>query len=633
MRRNSIRSAAFTAVRMAHRWPWRPGAAGLGLVSAGWGLTELGVDQAVYAIPGGLTLTVGVSGWWWLRHVARPHSTKALVARRTYLAERSGGVATRLDVIEHAGVSVLRRKAPVLRPSLAGLSWWQRRRLDPRAVGVEVARLGWGLAGESVWSSCEDVTMRVAGPRSGKTTALICHGLDAPGALLTTSTRLDLAQGVHATRAEHGRVFVFDPAGIVDPAKVTLVRWRLLAGCEDFTTAQRRANALIPPNIDRSSDGERWDLRARLLLGLLLHAAAVSGRGMNAVRRWAPGGAEAFEEVRDALRAIPKGGAERLDEWREYCATNDKTRTSISNTMGAAVAWVSDDTARAIGDPRPDDPALIDLRAFITRGETLHLVGDGDADTGSRYAPLVSALTAEVAHVARRLAVEQGGRLDPPLTMILDEAGIATRLPLDRWSADMGGRGITLHISVQSFAQLRQTWGVDGSEALRGNVGTLLVYGGSTSAADLRDIASLIGEHLAQLDADDKRYIPVLTPAEIRAMGEWDAVILRRGMRVFVGHTPHVLERRRAPKPVTLTRPLGTHRPDRITTGELEALFTTNPDSADGAAGIDRNGGRPVDERNRDAGRDDGRPGDGGRSRDARRGDGGRGRGVDGGGR
>ena len=91
MHRNTIRTAAFTAVRMAHRWPWRPGAAGLGLTTIGVGLTELGLDQAVYAIPGGLSLTAGVSGWWWLRHVARPHSTKALVARRTYLAERSGG--------------------------------------------------------------------------------------------------------------------------------------------------------------------------------------------------------------------------------------------------------------------------------------------------------------------------------------------------------------------------------------------------------------------------------------------------------------------------------------------------------------------------------------------------------------
>ncbi|MFA5712520.1 type IV secretory system conjugative DNA transfer family protein, partial [Mycolicibacterium sp.] len=612
MRKNLVRTSAFSAVRMAHRWPWRPGGGGLAVAAVGAELAHLGLDQAVYAVPGGLTVTGAVTGWWWLRHVAAPHTTKAAVARRAYLSERAGGTAGRLDVMEHAGPGVLLREAGVLRPSLRDLSARDRRRLDPREVGVEVARLGWRLPrnkrlpGTSVWSSCEDVTLRIAPPRCGKTTALSCHGLDAPGALLTTSTRLDLAGDVHTIRSERGPVWFFDPVGIIDPAKGTPVKWRVLSGCSDFTVACRRASAMIPPDVTRSGVDNDWHLRAQLLLGMLLHAAAIGGRDMNAVRRWSDGehprrASEPpgiFEEVRDVIMARGDAGASsKVDEWRNYCKTNDRTRTSTSSTMAAAVAWVSDDRARAIGDPRPDDPNRLDIRKLVTQGETLHLVGDGDVDTGSRFAPLVGALTAEVAHVARRVATESGGRLDPPLTMILDEAGIITKLPLDRWTADMGGRGITLHISVQSFAQLRQTWGPDGSEALRGNVATLLIYGGSNSADDLRDVSDLIGHRLAQVDADDRRMVPVIPPSEIHNLGKWEAVVLRRGMRVFVGRTPSILERRPgdrlgwvldrlkidqralgfAPKPVPLelTTPAPKILDDeaKIETGELEAML------------------------------------------------------------
>ena len=130
-------------------------------------------------------------------------------------------------------------------------------------------------------------------------------------------------------------------------------------------------------------------------------------------------------DLRDALRARGDAGASsKIDEWWSYCATNDRSRTSTSMTMTAAVAWVSDDHARTIGDPRADDPGLRDIRKLITEGQTLHLIGDV-TDGGSRFAPLVGALTAEVAHVARRVATESGGRLDPPLTMVLDEAGIS----------------------------------------------------------------------------------------------------------------------------------------------------------------------------------------------------------------
>jgi hypothetical protein len=115
-----------------------------------------------------------------------------------------------------------------------------------------------------------------------------------------------------------------------------------------------------------------------------------------------------------------------------------------------ALAWLTDSRAAAVGDGGED---RFEVRALLDQAGTLYLLGAEDGVV----APLIAALTAEIAHQARTMAAGmRGGRLDPPLTIALDEAALVCPVPLDRWTADMGGRNITIHISVQSRAQLRQ---------------------------------------------------------------------------------------------------------------------------------------------------------------------------------
>src|SRR4029450_5507536 len=101
-------------------------------------------------------------------------------------------------------------------------------------------------------------------------------------------------------------------------------------------------------------------------------------------------------------------------------------------------------------------------------------------------APLVAALTGHIARQARQLAgVQPHGRLDPPLTLALDEAARLCPVPLGQWTADMGGRGVTIHIAVQSRAQLEQRWGREGAAAILNNAATRLVYRGTREPGDL----------------------------------------------------------------------------------------------------------------------------------------------------
>ena len=581
-RRGSLRTLGFSAVRMAHRWAWRPGLAGLGTALFGWLVTAMDWPHAGHRFTAaGLAVLFAVTAWW-TRHVVRPHTTKAAIVRRSELDQRCGGVATVLDIAEHAGPKALRLKAPVLRPSTRSLSRWAQRRLDPRELGVLVATTGWGLWGQQVWSSCEDASLRIGGPRTYKTISLACHAEDAPGALVTTSTRLDLAEMVHAMRSARGVVHVFNPAGL--GGLPSTLRWRVLSGCEDFANAQRRAADLIPPS---TGDTERWDTQARRILALLLHAAAVSGRSMRDVVRWAgDSSATTQTEVSEALMLpeprhghgtaaatgalLGEAARDRVAAMRAFWQTNDRTRTSITTTMSVPLAWMSDDRARVLGDADPGDPLLIDITELIDRGQTLHLIGHEDHTTLS---PLIAALVAEIAHAARTLAADRpGGRLDPPLTLVLDEAAIAAPVPLDRWTADMGGRGVPIHISVQSLAQLRERWGDNRAAAILANVATFLVFGGSPSAEDLRDISLLTGEHRMQVigtdhdeHTDDRpdggrrgrgrsgltpeqrgeyRWVPVLSAAQIRALEPGQVLVMRRGLHTLLGWAPKITDRR-----------------------------------------------------------------------------------------
>jgi type IV secretion system protein VirD4 len=554
------RTTLFAVARMAYKYPFAYGGGGLGAVAAGIGLDQLGLsDPAMILVLGGVCAYAAATGYWWLKYVARPHSTRAIIARRAELDQHCGGVASRLDIAEHAGPKALRLKAPVLRPSLRDLPRRYRRRIPLRELGVEIARLGWGWWGERIYSASEDATLRIAGPRAGKTLSLACHGLDAPGALITTSTRLDLAELVHVERAARGRVHVFNPAGLGDLPST--IRWRVLEGCEDFATAQRRANDLIPPS---TGEGQRWDDQARRILALLLHAADVSGRSMRDVMRWLHDPRpDSCAEVTDALLSAPSSGPisqagarDRAGAYRDFYATNDRTKSSITTTMALPLAWMADDRARQLGDADYGDPRILDITQLIERGQTLHLIGH-EEQTG--LSPLIGALVAEIAHTARTLAAKKPrGRLDPPLTMLLDEAALVCPVPLDKWTADMGGRGVTLHIAGQSLYQLRQRWGDNGAGTIIANATSFLWFGGSPTADDLTDISLLTGEHRMKVTGDDHhndttgdgehrgeyRWVPVLSPAQIRALGPFQVLVLRRGLNTAVGWAPSVIHRK-----------------------------------------------------------------------------------------
>ena len=261
-----------------------------------------------------------------------------------------------------------------------------------------------------VWSSVEDVVLAFGGPRTGKTQWLAGRIIDAPGAVLVTSTRTDLLDQTRALRVRRGPVFVFNAVGLA--GLDSTITFDPLTGCADPVTAAERATDMLGA-VSRGNSGDRefWEGQARRVLAALLHAAALDeGRstmadvlcvGVEPGRRRASGHRAAAAEPRCRRSATtPASSSPRT------------TRPARRSPRRSCPRWA--------GSPAPPRPrparrrrTPFDVADLLVRRATVYLLGGEE----TQAAPLVCALTGHIAREARRLAATRpGGRLDPPLT-------------------------------------------------------------------------------------------------------------------------------------------------------------------------------------------------------------------------
>lgn len=474
-----------------------------------------------------------------LAAIPRQRGSAAVVQRWADRSDHHGGVASPRTIRRVAGRRAMRRRAAVLLPHLRGAGVLTRWRTPTRAYATPLVRSG----GVWLWSSAEDVTLRVGGPRTGKTGEIACRILDAPGAVIATSTRTDLIKLTAYLRARKGPVRVFNPTGFAGVP--TTLPFDPVAGCADINLAAERAADLLASSAGPGDgkDREYWSGQAERVLRCLMHAAALGDASMHDVLGWVADPDVGAAEVRRLLRRSPVRAVEH--DALQFFATNDKTRSSICSTVMPALGWLS-----VPGAAEAATGGAFDVADLLASGGTVYLLGGEDATV----APLVTALTGHIAREARRIAgLQPEGRLDPPLTLVLDEAALICPIPLDRWTADMGGRNITIHVAAQSRAQLRQRWGDTGAAAIMNNAATLLIFGGTRDPDDLRAYATLTGERLEQARSYDAsgrttsityRRVPVLTPAQIAQLPEGNVIAIRRGLPPVVGTTVMAWERR-----------------------------------------------------------------------------------------
>jgi len=444
---------------------------------------------------------------------------------------RADGLATRSEVRSVAGARALVARSETLRPSL------QRPR--PADVGY---RLGTSR-GVWCWASVEDSMLLLGPPRSGKGQSVVIPMiLDAPGAVITTSTRADNLAVTLSARTSRGPVAVFDPQRLAHcPSRLPTLRWSLVRGCESPQTAMIRAEALVS-DAGRSGvdNGAFFRQQALAVTRCMLHAAALEGCSPSDVHRWshsAPGAKEAVAILTSHPAATP-GWERALDA---IIACDPRTRDSIWAMVANTFAPLADPSVLAAVSPehgREFDPV-----AFLAMRGTLFLLGT--ASGASATATLVAALIEDVIDAARRIgAGSPGQRLDPPVALVLDEAANYPLPSLPSLMSEGGGSGVTTLAVLQSLAQARDRWGREAAGAIWDSAIVKIVLGGSANADDLADLSRLIGEKEVREWSEtvhagaggrsvssSTRWRPILEPSEIRRLPIGHGLLLLRSAK------------------------------------------------------------------------------------------------------
>lgn len=281
--------------------------------------------------------------------------------------------------------------------------------------------------------------------------------LNAAGPALVTTADPDTYHRTVGNRAKLGPILVYDPAHLIDvPGRL---RWAPHAGCEDPATATARARSLLAPVRPAGAADSSMFAAAETLLRCWLHAAAVDGLPFRQVHRWAAGGAaggEAVRILRTAHRAASGWSGELESVLHAHPDRRDTARALIHRALECL------DSVHIRDACNPGRNGALDLESFLSERGTIYVVGEAIEDPRARPGamPLLTALVSCVVEHGRRMAERSSsGRLDPPLTLVLDD--IATVAPLPELPSLLAlgtGSGLPTLAVFRSPEQARARW-------------------------------------------------------------------------------------------------------------------------------------------------------------------------------
>ncbi|MGA5896881.1 type IV secretory system conjugative DNA transfer family protein [Streptomyces venetus] len=293
-------------------------------------------------------------------------------------------------------------------------------------------------------------------PRETRQTTATQAVRDAEGPALVVTSNPALWQDTKDARAKLGPTLLFDPAHLCDtPSRL---HWSPTAGCEDKDTARARATALLTPVRPTAKLDQALGDTAETLLRSYLHAAAIDGRTIRHVHRWAQG-----TQIQDAVRILrtnPKAAPGAAGELEGALTAHPERRDMAQQLTTRALTALSTVNIREACTPNRTDALTLD--SFVHEGGTLYVVGESieDPRTNPGAMPLLTALVSSVVERGRRMAERSSsGRLDPPLTLVLDDVAAVAPLPqLPELLATGADRGMPTLALLRSREQGRARW-------------------------------------------------------------------------------------------------------------------------------------------------------------------------------
>ncbi|EHK83639.1 hypothetical protein SZMC14600_18919 [Saccharomonospora azurea SZMC 14600] len=436
------------------------------------------------ALVGGLTVT-GIAQ-------AHKHYRRTEQYARTRRL-RADGWMTRSNLREVTGRRAMTKSAAKTRPDL---SWAERAfTRTPTDLGIYVGRAISGPAGvrpvavplpgfhplikpgAKIFSSFEEGVLVLGEPGSWKSAWMANQVIDHPGPALIASTKPEFWDAAAALREQRGPVWLFDPHAVEQPDAKYRMRWNLVRGCSDISTAQRRAEALMAAAMGEGmKDSSFWEGRGRALMTALLAAADYDRSDLRKVAYWLQ--TEDYQRPLSILQNAARRGAEIEDTLigtaKQFAESKaGATSGSASQTASQVLEFLSNPRLAAALCPPEDNAPEFSFDDMLDRNGSLFLV----TGESSVFAPIVSAFAAELREAAKRQVRRQGGRrLTPPLALMYDEAHLTVGgVPIDQHTAELRGWGVVHVVATQNYSQLESTWGEQRARTIAANLQTHLI--------------------------------------------------------------------------------------------------------------------------------------------------------------
>ncbi|MFE8947722.1 type IV secretory system conjugative DNA transfer family protein [Streptomyces sp. NPDC007856] len=293
-------------------------------------------------------------------------------------------------------------------------------------------------------------------PPAARQTAAAQAVRDAEGPALVVTSNPALWSETKDARAKLGPTLLYDPTHLCDtPARL---HWSPTTGCEDKQTALSRATALLGPVQPTARIDQTVADTAVTLLRSYLHAAALENRTVRHVHRWSQG-----IQVQDAVRTLrthPKAAPGAAGELEAALTAHPERRDIAQELTNRALSALSTVNIREACTPNRTDALSLD--SFVHEGGTLYVVGESIEDSRSNPGamPLLTALVSSVVERGRRMAERSSsGRLDPPLTLVLDDIAAVAPVPqLPDLLATGTEQGLPTLALLRSREQARSRW-------------------------------------------------------------------------------------------------------------------------------------------------------------------------------
>jgi type IV secretion system protein VirD4 len=332
---------------------------------------------------------------------------------------------------------------------------------------------------------------------------------------------------------------------------VELVRatWSPLAKAGSIAGAQRAARALCEAAPRGGVEGglDFWLAQAEILLSGLLFVAAGSHGHMGSVAEWVltqdrPGelGPGVVRSMLDALACSEDAAIARDATYAEQALVavwemDDRTRASVYATaqtvvwpwadpgVAASACGASIDLEWLLTPHTPDDPSpreqlaeqanvsadgqTAEQRAVDADGSAVQVRGAGAEGSGGgntlylcapiedqrRLAPAFGGLLNDLINQVYRHVARTGKPLDPPLLVVIDEAGNTPLRALPEYASTLAGLGVLLVTIWQSLAQIQAAYDRQADTILTNHL-TKLFYAGLSDTASLRYVQEVLGE-------------------------------------------------------------------------------------------------------------------------------------------